>query len=194
MIIIDNILVSDEVVEEHFVCDLNACKGGCCVHGESGAPLDESEMKILESIYPKVKPYLTEEGISAIAEQGLYTDDEGWKTTLIGGKGGPCAFVNYDEKGITYCGIERAWEKGDVPFRKPVSCHLYPVRIKQTADVEFVNYDEWDICDPACKLGASLKVPLYQFLREALVRKYGEEFYETLEATVQYMKANPDGE
>lgn len=184
---IDNILVSDEVVEKHFVCDLNACKGGCCVHGESGAPLEQSELQILEDIYPKVKPYLTDEGIKAIEEQGLFTDDKGWKTTLIGGKGGPCAYVNYDKKGVAYCGIERANEAGVIDWKKPVSCHLYPVRIQEKEDVVFVNYDEWDICDPACKLGASLKVPLYQFLREALVRKYGQEFYDTLQATVEYM-------
>lgn len=187
MIVIDNILISDDVVSSHFVCDLNACKGGCCVSGESGAPVEEEEREILEKVYPKVKAYLTEEGIEAIEEHGCYTMDDGWKTTLIGGKGGPCAFVNYDEKGIAYCGIERAYEDGIVDFKKPVSCHLYPVRIKASHDVELVNYNEWDICDPACVLGAKLQVPLYRFVKDGFIRKYGEEFFEALEASVEYM-------
>lgn len=194
MIMIDNILVSDEVVSQKFVCDLNACKGICCIEGESGAPLDDHELDIMDEVYPKVKPYMTEEGINAVEEQGTYTDDDGMKVTLIGGggNGGACAFVNYDDKGWTYCTIERAYEEGVVDWQKPVSCHLYPVRVKQSADVSFVNYFEWEICDPACKLGESLKVPVYQFTKDALIRKFGEEFYETLEATVAYMKENPD--
>lgn len=194
MIIIDNILISEEIVEEQFVCDLNACKGACCVEGESGAPLDDEELKLLPQAFEAAKEYMTPEGIKTIEEQGLYTDDKGWKTPLVGGKGGPCAYVNYDDNGITYCSIEKAWSAGKTAFRKPVSCHLYPIRINKTHDVEFVNYDEWDICDPACKLGASLKVPVYKFTKEALIRKYGQEFYDTLEATIEYMKTGGEEE
>lgn len=190
MIMIDNILVSDEVIKEEFVCNLSACKGECCIQGESGAPLEENEKALIEQTYDIVKDYITPEGRQAIAEQGFYVVDppDGIaRTTLVGGEGGPCAYVNYGTDGVTYCGIEKAYLEGKIKFWKPISCHLYPIRIKQSHDVEFVNYFEWDICDPACVLGKSLKVPVYKFLKAPLIRKYGEEFYETLEATVKYM-------
>ena len=193
MIMIDNVLISDEVIEEAFVCNLSACKGECCVQGESGGPLEEHEKELLIAAYPNVMEYLTEEGRQAIAEQGHYVIDptDGIaKTTLMGGAGGPCAYVNYDENGITWCGIEKAYEDGKVTFQKPISCHLFPIRTHTSHDVEFVNYFEWDICDPACTLGKSLKVPVYKFLKQPLIRKYGEEFFETLEATVKYMEEN----
>jgi hypothetical protein len=193
MILIDNKLISDDVIEQQFVCNLSACKGACCIEGEGGAPVEEDELALLLQNFEQVKPYMHPDGLAAIEQQGLYTRDTDGvaKTTLVGGEGGPCAYVNYSN-GITYCGIEKAWEEGKITFRKPISCHLYPIRITRSHDVEFVNYFEWDICDPACSLGQTLKVPVYKFLKEALVRKYGEEFYETLEATVQYMKENPD--
>ncbi|MDX2001603.1 MAG: DUF3109 family protein [Chitinophagales bacterium] len=195
MILIDNKLISDEVIEEQFVCNLSACKGVCCIEGESGAPIEEHELALLEQNYDVVKAYLLPEGIAAIEQQGLYTRDADGiaKTTLVGGVGGPCAYVNFTD-GITWCGIEKAWEDGKITFRKPVSCHLYPIRITRAHDMEYVNYFEWEVCNDACILGKSLKVPVYRFLKEALIRKYGEDFYETLEATIQYMNQNMDAE
>ena len=189
---IDNILVSNEVVSKQFVCNLSACKGACCVEGESGAPMEDFEVEIMQRDYEKFKPYMTPEGIAEVEARGMYYMEDGTaKTTLIGGEGGPCAYVNYKD-GITFCGIEKAWEEGKLDFRKPVSCHLYPIRVKESHDVVFVNYFEWDICDPACSLGEALQVPVYRFLREPLIRRFGEEFYDVLDQTVKYAEANPD--
>ncbi len=184
MIAIDNKLISDDLLDEKFVCDLNACKGACCVEGDSGAPLEESELKVLEEIYPIVKPYLTEKGIAILEKQKFMweEEDEKYKTPLI--EGGPCAYVNYDN-GIAVCGIEKAYLENKVSFRKPVSCHLYPVRISQKKDFEAVNYERWNICKAACKNGNKLKVPVFRFVKDALIRKYGQEFYDILEAYYQ---------
>jgi len=181
MIQIDDILVSDALYEEHFVCDLNACKGACCEEGEEGAPLLKDEIAILEEIYPKVKPYLTQEGIDVIEEKGLWarTAKGTFATSLIGNEG-KCTLICYDEKGTAQCGIERAYNDGKVDFKKPISCHLYPVRVTKYPTIEAVNYEQWDICGAACELGKKLKVPVYQFLKEPLIRKYGEEFFEIL--------------
>lgn len=182
---IDDILISDDVLEKKFVCNLAACKGACCIEGDSGAPLEEDEAQLIENHLDKILPYLTEKGREALIKNGAYLleeDDEytGIATTLI--DGGPCAYITYLEDGVTVsCGIEHAWKDGKIPFRKPVSCHLYPVRIKHFDEMTAVNFDEWDICDPACALGEKLQVPVYQFVKEALIRKFGEEFYEVLE-------------
>ncbi len=184
MILIDDKLISDDVVEQHFVCNIKKCKGICCVEGDSGAPVEKSETKILKKIYPKIKKYLLPEGIKAIEEQGTYVDEPddeytAYATPLI--NGGACAYVNYEKDGTITCAIEKAWKDGVVDFRKPISCHLYPIRLKNMDTITAVNYDVWDICSDACKLGKSLKVPLYVFLKDALIRKFGAEFYETLE-------------
>lgn len=191
MIVIDDKIVSEELKTKHFVCNLSACKGACCVEGDSGAPLDFDEIDVMENIYEKVKPYITQEGITAIENQGnfiLDKEDGVMKTPLIEGTGA-CAYVNY-KNGIAHCGIERAWLDKKIEFRKPVSCHLYPVRITKHKDFEAVNYERWDICNPACSQGAELKVPIYKFVKEALIRKYGEEFYAALEASFQYSDNN----
>ena len=191
MIIIDDKTISDDVVEEQFVCDLNACKGACCVAGEFGAPLDKSELPILDEIYDKVKPYLTEEGIKTIEQNGKYVyieESKEWCTTLLKKTDG-CAWIERDKKsGIVGCGIERAYYDGVVSWKKPISCHLYPIRITKYKDYDAVNYERWDVCKAACKNGKALKVPVYKFLKEALIRKYGEDFYELLEMTVQHLK------
>ena len=177
---IDNKLVSEDLLEENFVCDLNACKGACCVDGDTGAPLEEAELKILDEIYEQVKPYLTPQGIAEL-ETHKYVweeEDKKWKTPLI--LNGPCAYVNYDN-GVAVCGIEKAYLEGKVSFQKPVSCHLYPVRISYFEDFEAVNYERWSICKAACKNGNKLKVPVFKFVKTALIRKYGEEFYKVLE-------------
>ncbi|PUZ28242.1 DUF3109 domain-containing protein [Chitinophaga parva] len=181
MIIIDDKYISDEVVEEQFVCNLNACKGACCVAGDCGAPLNKQELKTLKKIYPAVKPYLRAEGIAEIEKTGYHTiDDEyGYVTPIV--NGGICAYATVDENGITGCGIEKAYNDGKVDFKKPISCHLYPIRVKKYDTWEAVNYDRWDICKAACKNGKALKVPVYRFLRDAIIRAYGTEFYEVLD-------------
>jgi hypothetical protein len=184
MLPVGNTLVSEAVISAKFVCDLKRCKGACCVEGESGAPLEKEELKKLESVYPHVKPYLTAEGIAALEEKGLYLiDDDGDYVTPLIGNGGACAFTVY-ENGIAACGIEKAFNDGKIDFRKPVSCHLYPVRITQYKNYDAVNYHEWEICAPACKLGKQLKIPVYKFVKDALIRKYGEKWYQELEEAV----------
>ncbi|RZK49439.1 MAG: DUF3109 family protein [Pedobacter sp.] len=181
MIEIDGTLVHGDIVKEQFVCNLNKCKGICCIEGDAGAPLDAEEAKILEEIYPLVKPYLTPTGIAAIDAQGTsVTDADGDLTTTCVGGNKECAYVTF-ENGITKCGIEKAWEDGVISWKKPISCHLYPIRITHYPEFDVLNYDRWHICRDACTFGAELKVPVYKFLKDPLIRKYGEAWYEALE-------------
>jgi len=180
-------IVSEEILERDFVCNLSACKGNCCIDGDAGAPLSAEETKIMEEIYPKVKPYLRPEGIAAIEAQGTWVkgEDGDFETTLIEGK--DCAYVIYD--GATaLCGIEQAYNEGIVSWKKPVSCHLYPIRVKDFSEFTAVNYDKWDICKDACTLGKELQVPVYKFVKEALVRKFGEDWYLELEKVALDLK------
>ena len=188
MIAIDNKLVSDELVEEQFVCDLVKCKGGCCVDGDAGAPLEKDELKKIEEVYEAVRPYLNPNHIKEIEKQGLYVYNKefGWVTPAI--NGGICVYAITDKAGIVKCGIEQAYNDGKVQWKKPISCHLFPVRIKKSkkGDIEYVNYEpREDLCKPGCRLGKKLKVPVYQFLKESLIRKYGTDFYEALDAVAQ---------
>ena len=189
MIQIDDKLISEDLFSEEFVCNLAKCKGICCVEGDAGAPLDEDETKILDEIYPKIKPYLRPEGIQAIEEQGTYTlDFEGDLVTPLVNNA-ECAYVIFDEKGYTKCAIEKAYEDGVIDWQKPISCHLYPIRITEYSNFSAINYHEWDICSDACTLGKELCVKVYQFLKKPLIRKYGEEFYQTLsEAAEEWEK------
>lgn len=190
MIAIDHVLLSDEVVEEQFVCDLNACKGGCCVDGDCGAPLTEEETHIIAGIYPTIKPYLQPEYIAEIESQGTHTTDDefGYVTPTV--NGGICVYAYTDEAGIVKCAIEKAWRDGKVDFQKPISCHLYPIRVKEMPGYEAVNYEpRKKLCKPACKLGRQLKVPVYKFLEGPIKRKYGQEFYEALDAVAQKFAA-----
>lgn len=173
-------IVSEDILEKEFVCNLSACHGACCVDGDAGAPLSEEETQILEAIYPKVKPFLRKEGIKAIEEQGVWVkgEDGDLETPLVGGK--DCAYVIFDGK-TALCGIEQAYNQGIVDWKKPVSCHLYPIRVKEFSEFSAVNYNRWDICSPACALGKELEVPVYKFVKEALIRKFGEEWYQELE-------------
>jgi hypothetical protein len=189
MIIIDNTIISDDIKEQFFVCDLEKCKGACCVEGDAGAPLEEEETAILEEIYPIVKDYITSEGRNAIMAQGTWVfDKDGDKVTPTIGENRECAYALYDERGILKCGIEQAYLDGKTNFKKPVSCHLYPIRITKYDQYDALNYDRWDICSAACVLGGSLGVPVYKFLKEALIRKYGSEWYDELVAEIE---ANP---
>ena len=173
-------IVSEEIIENDFLCNLSACKGACCIDGEAGAPLEEGELQILMDIYPKVKPFLSKAGINALEEQGLFITQEGeFETPLIDGK--DCAYVTIDKKGIAQCAIEEAYNQGEINWKKPVSCHLYPVRVQDYSEFSAVNYHKWDICDDACALGKELQVPIYKFVKEALIRKFGEDWYEELE-------------
>ena len=189
MIQIDDKLISEDLFSEEFVCNLAKCKGICCVEGDAGAPLDEDETKILDEIYPKIKPYLRSEGIQAIEEQGTYTlDFEGDLVTPLVNNA-ECAYVIFDEKGYTKCAIEKAYEDGVIDWQKPISCHLYPIRITEYSNFSAINYHEWDICSDACTLGKELGIKVYQFLKKPLIRKYGEDFYQTLsEAAEEWEK------
>ena len=191
MIVIDNKLVSDEIIEEQFVCDLNKCKGGCCVDGDAGAPLSKDELEKLNEVYEGVLPYLAEENKKELQRQGRYVYDKefGWVTPTIESK--VCVYGITDKNGIVKCGIEQAYNDGKVNWKKPISCHLFPIRVKfsKNKQTEYVNYEpREDLCSAACTFGKKLKVPVYVFLKDALVRKYGTEFYETLEATAIHLK------
>lgn len=181
-------IVSEDIIEKDFVCNIKACKGECCISGEAGAPLDEDEIAILNEIYPKVKPFLRSEGIKAIEDQGTYIKRESGEleTPLVEGE--ECAYVIFDENKTALCGIEAAYLKGEVNWKKPISCHLYPVRIQNYSSFSAVNYHSWDICSDACALGKELKVPVYQFLKEPLVRKFGEGWYSELEKVADTIK------
>jgi hypothetical protein len=192
MIAIDNILISDEVIQEQFVCDLHKCKGGCCEDGDAGAPMEKWELEKLNTYYDVIKPYMTKEGIKEVESRGKYLYDKefGWVTPTLNGT--ICAYGFRDKMGIIKCGIEQAFLDGKLDWKKPLSCHLFPIRIqknKRDPDIEYVNYEpREDLCQAACNLGKKLKMPVYIFLKDALIRKYGEEFYQTLAATAEHMQ------
>ena len=190
MIEVGHVILTDDIKDEYFVCDLAKCKGACCVEGDLGAPLNEDELGILDDIYPEVAPYLNDKGRAAIEKQGKYILDEDNEYSTPTIKGKECAYAIYDEAGILKCGIELAHREGKIDliapgYQKPISCHLYPLRIKQYERFEAVNYDRWKICKDACTNGMNLQVPLYKFLRQPLIRKYGEDWYDELLAIIE---------
>lgn len=194
MIAIDNVLVSDELINEAFVCDLNSCKGACCVDGDAGAPLDKKELKRIDEVYDKVLPYLGQQSIDELNRQGRYVYDKefGWVTPTI--NSAICVYGITDKSGVVKCGIEQAYLDGKVQWKKPISCHLFPVIVKKSDDgeTEFANYQpREDHCAAACKLGKKLKVPVYQFLKEPLIRRFGTAFYDALDATAKHNKRAP---
>jgi hypothetical protein len=193
MIAIDNVLISDDVIEQHFVCDLNKCKGGCCVDGDTGAPITQEEANIIEDIYPKIKHLLSPQAITLIEDEGTHTFDDEYGLVTPSLNGGICVYGYYDETGIVKCAMEHVYKEGKTDFKKPISCNLFPIRITEYETYEAVNYEpRKSLCRPACKLGKSLKVPVYQFLKEPLIRKYGEDFYEALDATAKAHYAKED--
>lgn len=181
MVEIDDKLISLDVFEKRFVCDLSACKGACCVEGDNGAPLEEEEVGIIEDNLEAIKPYMRKEGLEAVAKTGVFYMDEDNEpvTTLV--NNAECAFVFFDENNITKCSIEEAYNKGDISFKKPISCHLYPIRVAKLRNYLAVNYSHWNICKDACKLGTALNVKTFRFLKEPIIRKWGEEFYKDME-------------
>lgn len=190
MVIVQDILVSDEVLTEQFLCKLDACKGACCWEGDYGAPLEPEELQVLQRIYEPIKPFLLPESVAVIEKAGLYKyfEDLGLHGTQLLDNGA-CVFLAFEPNGVAKCGIEKAWEAGATDFKKPISCHLYPIRVVKNEELGFeaINYDRWDICSPACSAGKAAKLPVFRFLREAIVRKYGESFYEEMEAAAAYL-------
>ena len=180
LISIDNTLVSDEIISEEFVCNISKCKGECCVAGEAGAPLEKNEVTFLEKNYSKIKPFLNKKGIKSIESQGVFVKglDGDLETPLVEGK--ECAYTVFSDSGVASCGIEKAYQQGVIRFQKPISCHLYPVRVQNYESMTAVNYHSWSICSDACSLGESLKVPVYVFVKTALIRKFGEKWYSEL--------------
>ncbi len=185
MIVIDETIVSDDLYQVRFCCNLGRCLGACCVAGDAGAPLEEEEISWLEDYVEDIFPYMTERGKEVVLQQGVFDYDSygHFVTPLV--RDSECAFCNFTEEGIAWCAIEKAYEEGKIPFNKPVSCHLYPVRISQYDNFEAVNYHKWNICKPALKEGKKQGLMLYEFLKPALVRKYGEEWFAELEKQIQ---------
>jgi hypothetical protein len=186
MIVIDNILVSDDIVSKQFVCDLAKCKGGCCEEGDAGAPLEDEELDIILSVYERVKPYLSDAAIKEIEKKGkyVYHKEFGWVTPTLGSDSEICVYGYRDEKGIIKCAFEQAYYDGAIEWKKPISCHLFPVTTRngKNGNYERVNYEPREkLCNPACGLGKKLKVPVYEFLKEPLIRKYGKAFYDVLD-------------
>ncbi len=190
MIQIANTLLSDDIFEAQFICDLCKCKGQCCVDGESGAPLTREEHDQIEEILPVIWDDLSPKAQQLISEQGIsYNDTDGELVTSIV-NGEECVFTYYDENGICKCAIDTAYREGRIAVQKPISCHLYPIRLTDYADYTAVNYHQWSICRPAVKLGRKEGVPLYRFLREPLIRRFGEEWYnEVCEAATLLKKS-----
>ena len=177
---IGNKIVSTDIFSEQFTCDLNKCKGACCVKGNGGAPLNENEVDRIQNNIEKIKPYMSKSGIETVNREGVYyLDEEDTPATKLIDKK-ECCFVYFDEDEIAKCSIETAYKAGDINFNKPTSCHLYPIRIKEFNEFTAINYETWDICSPACSLGKSLKVPIYQFLKEPIIRVFGSSFFEEL--------------
>ena len=185
---LDNTLVSEALLEEQFCCDLNACKGACCVAGEAGAPLEQDEVSLLKDLYPKIAPFLDDKGRSAIEQHGtsVVASDGSLETPLV--DGAECAYTTFDNRGVAHCGIEQAHRAGAIDWQKPISCHLYPVRVQHYSAFTAVNYHRWQICEAACDFGAKNKVPVYRFVKDALVRKFGQKWFEALEKTARSFK------
>jgi hypothetical protein len=180
MIQIEDKIVSTELFENYFVCHLEKCKGLCCVYGDAGAPLEESETLLLEENLERIKPFLRKEGVAAIEEKGTWEfDGDGDRVTPLMGHD-DCAYSVIDN-GIARCGIENAYQSDIIGFQKPISCHLYPIRLSRIGNSTALNYHRWDVCKPATKLGKDYDMPVFRFLREAIERAFGEDFYTELE-------------
>ena len=192
MIQIEDKLISEDVIGKKFVCDLTACKGACCVEGDSGAPISSDEIFDLKNNLSPIKKYMRKEGISAIENNDVFylDDDDESVTTLVNGK--ECAFVFFDKNNIAKCSIEKAYKENEISFNKPISCHLYPIRVKKLDEFEAINIDHWKICSPACSCGEKLNVKVYRFLKNAIVKHWGQEFYDQLEIFDKELEKSTD--
>lgn len=187
MIVIDNVLISDDVIEKKFVCDLSRCKGACCEDGDAGAPLEEKEKGIIDRVYETIRPYLTKAAQKEIEKKGKYVwhEEFGWVTPTLESDKEICVYGMREKDGTIHCAFERAYLEKKIDWKKPISCHLYPIVTEPSKyqNVEHVNYDARPVvCAPACQLGKKLKVPVYEFLKEPIVRKWGIGFWEALDA------------
>lgn len=188
MIQIQDVIVSFDVLTKEFCCDLAACKGACCIDGDAGAPVTKDEIAAIEELLPIIWEELSPEAKQVIKDQGIsYTDTEG-ETVISIVNGKDCVFTCHDEKGYCYCSIERAFRQGRCQFVKPVSCHLYPIRVKKLGDGWGLNYNRWDVCHAAVLKGQKEHLPLYKYLKEPLIRRFGNEWYQELEITVTEMQ------
>lgn len=188
MIIIGNTIVSDDLREAFFSCNLSECFGACCVDGDAGAPLEENEIGILEDMLQEIIPFMSDKGKDVVRKNGVFDYDSfgHFVTPLVYEK--ECAFVVVDEKGIAFCAIEQAFLEKRISFQKPISCHLYPVRINNHTDFDAVNYHQWHICKSACKKGEEQKILLYKFLKTPLIRKFGQNWYDELVLQIENRK------
>lgn len=189
MIQIDDTIISTDCLSEKFCCDLEACKGECCIEGDAGAPLELDEVAAIEEALPEVWNMLSASAQAVIDKQGVaYTDEEGdLVTSIVNNK--DCVFTCYDEKGCCFCALEKAFRAGKTNFYKPISCHLYPIRLKKFGDTVALNYNRWDVCKMAVVKGQQLDLPVYRFLKEPLIRRFGEDWYAELESAVEELKA-----
>ncbi len=192
MIQIQQTIISDDIFKEHFICDLCKCKGQCCVDGESGAPLEQHEFEDINEILPAIWDDLSSAAQELINEQGIaYTDYDGELVTSII-KGRECVFTYFDENGVCKCAIDKAYREGRINVQKPISCHLYPIRLKEYVEFTAVNYHKWSVCEPATVLGREKGLPLFQFLKEPLIRKFGEEWYSEVCEAAKLIEKNQE--
>lgn len=190
MLVVQDILISSEIIEEQFHCNLSACKGACCHEGDYGAPLDKSEVNIINENLEEIKSFLPHRSLDFLVTEPYFEYNNEAKSDVTAcHKDGACVFLTKDELGISKCGIEKAYEAGKIEFQKPISCHLYPIRVSsnQISGFEAWNYDRWDICSDACVLGKKMKIPIYKFLKSAIIRYKGEDFYEELASGAEYI-------
>ncbi len=178
---IGDTLISEEIFSKKFVCDLKSCKGACCIEGSGGAPLEKKEVKLLEKDILKIKPFLSEKGKETLSKKGVFfrTSEDDLETPLVNKK--ECAYSVLNSNGSLECGIEKAYQNGKINWKKPISCHLYPIRVTNYKSFIAINFHDWNICSSACELGKSLKVPVFKFVKEALIRKFGEDWFSKLE-------------
>ena len=192
MLQIEDTIISLDLLEQNFICDLNNCKGACCIEGDEGAPLNANEVKIIVELLPIIWDDLSEKSKDVINNQGItYIDREGEPVISIV-NGAECVFTFTDEKGICKCAIEKAYREGKTDFYKPISCHLYPIRLQKYNDYTAVNYHKWNLCKCARKLGNKMQMPVYQFLKEPLIRKFGADWFNQLEIADNEFKKNPE--
>lgn len=185
MIVIDNVVISEDISAQYFCCNISKCKGACCIEGDGGAPLNMEEISIIEDNIDKVKPFMTKKGIDIIESQGVfdYDDKANFCTPLINDR--ECAYINFDDVGSLFCAFEKAYNLKIIRFKKPISCHLYPLRIDEKGTFNTIKYHKWHICKDAISCGEKNKIKLYQFLEEALIRKFGKRWYKKLLSQIE---------